>query len=409
MRKLLLGILVFPVLTISAQDLQTVQRSIASNDYLSAKRQIDSVFLDKRSASDATSWYYKGRVYTEVVRQHDTSNYPMLKEAFEAYRKYQELDPKNKLMQLNNNVDLFQLYDLCFDLGMSSYTNGKYKIAYNDFRTALEAEQYISRKGFQFQGNSLPAFDTSLIYLVGSAAYLSQQTDEAIPYFERLAELKLRDKEYKGIYLVLYQNYTRKNDQAKAAKYLNLGRELFPDPDLWIRMELGNLSSEKDRFNKYEQLILKYPANSGMLTDYAVELFNYVYADTRPADFAPRQERLQALLMKALTADPNSAMANFVMSQHVYNQVYYMEEALREMKDETTVDQNKKKAFATKLDAKYDELLLYSQKAYNLYIESSTPENRENCRKVVNQLISYYQKKKQTEKVNFYLDKLKNL
>src|SRR4051812_31176299 len=130
MKKLLLGILIFPCLNLSAQDLQTVLRSISTNDYLSAKRQIDSIFLDKKNM-DAAPWYYRGKIYAEVVRQHDTSNYALLKESLAAYRKYQELDQKNRLMQLNNNVDLFQLYDLCFNLGVSTYTSGKYDFAYN--------------------------------------------------------------------------------------------------------------------------------------------------------------------------------------------------------------------------------------------------------------------------------------
>ena len=409
MRKLLLGIFLLIAFMASAQDLQSVQRSIASNDYLSAKNQIDSFFSDKKNSNNAPAWYYKGRVYTEVVRQHDKDNYEALEEAFKAYKRYQELDPKNKLMQLNDNVDLFQLYDLSYNTAADFYNDRDYNSAYNLFKVSLDIAQYISQKRFSFQGKTLPALDTSLINLTGSAAYLSNKEEEAIPYFEKLANARIAGDDYKGVYALLYQHYTKKNDPAKAAKYLNAGREIFPDNEYWIKMELGNVANDKERFARYEQLLQKYPSNLNLVMDYAVELYNYVYAEPQPADLEIRQNRLQTLLAKALSMDPGSAMANFVMSQHVYNQVYLMEDALRAMKEDTPAEQAKKKAFSSRLDQKYEELLIYSLKAYDIYSQKPEAETKNNCRKVLNQLIAYYQKKKQGEKVNYYLEKLKSL
>lgn len=408
MKKLLLGILSFTgFITASAQDLQAIQRSIASNDYILAKKQIDSFFSDKKNTADAPAWYYKGRVYTETVRQHDKSNYAALQEAFKSYKRYQELDQKNKLMQLNDNVDLFQLYDLSYNIAADYYNDRNYELAYNHFKTALDVEEYIRKKGFSFQGKTFPSLDTSLLNLIGSAAYLSDRQEEAIPYFERLANAKIADDEYKGVYALLYQHYSQKNDQAKAARYLSIGKEIFPDNEYWIKMELGNAPDQKTKFARYEQLLQKYSANVDLMTGYAVELFNYVYAEPQPADFENKQNRLQTLLAKALVVDSNSAMGNFVMSQHVYNQVYDMEKALREMKEDTPAEQTKKKTFSSKLDGKYEELRTYSLKAYEFCSNDSKPESKEHCRKALNQLIVYYQKKQQGDRVLYYQEKLK--
>jgi hypothetical protein len=409
MRKLLLGVLSLTALIASAQDLQTVLSSIASNDYISAQKQIDSFLLDKKNSTDAPAWYYKGRIYTEVVRQHDKTNYIALQEAFKAYRRYQELDPANKLMQLTDNIDLFQLFDLSYNTAADFYNEGSYGLAYNHFKTALDIEDYIRKKGFSFQGKSFSSLDTSLINLTGSAAYLSNREEEAIPYFERLASAKIIGDEYKGIYALLYQHYLKKNDPAKAAKYLTTGRELIPDNEYWIKMELATATSDKDRFTRYEQLLQKYPSNFSLIMDYAVDLFNYMYAATQPADFESRQSRLQALLTKALSIDPNSAIANFVMSQHVYNQVYDIEDALRALKEDNPADQTKKKTLAVKLDQKYADLLSYSSRAYERYSQDPKPETKENCRKLLNQLITCYQKKAQWDKVNYYQEKLSTL
>lgn len=409
MRKLLLGVSLFIAFTASSQNLQTVQRFIASNDFIAAKQQIDSFFNDKKNSVDAPAWYYKGRIYAEVVRQHDKGNSILLQDAFNSYKRYQELDPKNKLMQLNDNVDLFQLYDLSYNTAADLYNDKEYAAAFSLFKIALDIEEYITRKGFSFQGKNFPSLDTSLVNLTGSAAYLSKREEDAIPYFERLANAKIAGEDYKGIYALLYSHYTKKNDQVRAVKYLSTGKELFPDNDYWIKLELGSTTSDKERFTRYEQLLQKYPGNSDLILNYAVELFNYTYADTKPSDFEARQNRLQLLLTKILSADTNSAMANFVMSQHVYNQVYDIEESLREMKEETPADQTKKKNFSAKLDQKYEELFTYSQKAYDLYSQNITTETRPYCRKLANQLIAYYQKKKQADKVSYYREKLKTL
>lgn len=409
MKKLLLGILPLITLRAFAQDLPSVQQSIASSDYVLAKNQIDSLFADKKNTSDAPAWYYRGRVYIEYVRQHDKNNFDALQEAFKALKRYQELDPSNKLMQLNNNIDLFQLYDLSYNTAADFYNNKNYDLAYNYFKLALGVEEYIRRKGFSFQGKSFPSLDTSLLNLTGSAAYLSNRIDDAIPYFERLANAKITGDDYRGVYALLYSHYTRKNDQVKAASYLATGKEIYPDNEYWLKMELGNLPGNKERFVRYEQLLQKYPNNFGLIMDYAVELFNYVYADVQPADFATRQERLQTLLVKALGIDSNSALANFVMSQHAYNQVYFLEDALRGAKEDSKEEQSKKKAISANLQQKYQDLHKYSLRAYEGYMLDLKAETKDNCKKVLNQLIVYYQKTNQLDKVKYYQDRLRNL
>ena len=252
--------------------------------------------------------------------------------------------------------------------------------------------------------------DTSLVNLTASAAYLSNKEEEAIPYFERLANARISGDDYKGVYALLYSHYTKKNDATKATRYLVTGKELYPDNDYWIKLELGNIQGAKERFARYEQLLQKYPNNLALMMDYSVELHNYLYGDGVPPDFDARQGRLQALLTKALSMNPDSPDANFIMSQHVYNQVYSMENDLKVMKEDTPADQSKKKAVSTKLDQKYEDLLNYSLKTYDLYsAQGMKGDARENCRKALNQVIVYYQKKKQGDKVAYYQQKLKDL
>jgi len=79
------------------------------------------------------------------------------------------------------------------------------------------------------------------------------------------------------------------------------------------------------------------------------------------------------------------------------------------MKDDSADEQGKKKAAFAKLDQKYEELHKYSLKAYERYLLDLKPETRDNCKKILNQLIVYYQKTNQVDKVKYYQDRLKNL
>jgi hypothetical protein len=351
-------------------------------------------------------------------------------------------------MTLEQNLGLFQLYDLFYNRGIKFYNTKEYGASYNHMKVAYSLEDYIAKKGFAYNGFSFPVLDTQLINLTASAAYLAKREEEAIPYWEKLADAKIKDIEYKEVYSTLVAYYMKKNDQQKADKYLSLGKQLFPDGDYWISLEFGEpgkdikqqieklkegLNSEgnadkkkeiqsqinslddkynAERFAKYEQLIQKYPDSYPLVMDYAIEVFNYTYAnDKKPADYARRQEKTAVLLAKAVSLNTNSPLANYVMGQHLYNQIYDLEDAQRLVKGTTPADVAKRKDFTAKINQKYEELYPYSLKAYDLYSAMTTLKGTDkvNLRKSIDQLIDYHERKKQADKVAMYQAKLKTL
>lgn len=414
MRKLLLSTLfVAAIATANAQNLDDVQEKISKGKWDEAKEKIDKILADPKNQSKANPWYYKGKIYSELARLDSAGTMGNLStEAFQAFKKYQELDAKNMLMTLDQNVGYFQLYDMHYNRGIRNYNKKDYATAYNDFRNALNIEGYVVQKGFEYNGFKFPSLDTQLVNLTATAAYLAKKEDEAIPYYEKLAEARLKDKDYKEVYGLLADYYLKKKDP-KADKYLQLGKELFPDESYWISLEFGDVGDDKDKkMARYEEMIQKYP-NSALLTlDYAIEMFNYTYSfEKKPADYTARQEKVSSALEKAISVQPNSALAHYVMSQHIYNQIYDQEEALRAIKGTTAADVAKKKEINAKIDKKFEELYTYSQKAYDLYgaEASMKAQDKANYRKVINQLIDYHQKKKQADKVTALQAKLKTL
>ncbi len=312
-------------------------------------------------------------------------------------------------MILDQNVGLFQVYDLYYNRGIKNYTLKDYNKSYDYLKNAMDLEEYIAKKGYSYNGFSFPALDTQLINLTASSAYLAKKQDEAIPYWERLAEAKIAGKDYKEVYGLLGQYYMGKGNQEKGEKFIKMGRQMYPDEGYWVGLEFGNPATEKERIAKYQQMLQKYPDNYALNMDYAIELFNSIYSvDKKPADYKAIQEKLQAALIKSISIN-STPLANYVMSQHIYNQIYDLEDGLRLLRSNTPSDVAKRKEINAKRDKKYDELYPYAQKAYDLYTAETNIKgvDKVNLRKTINVLIDYYGKKKQTDKVAYYTDKLK--
>ena len=145
--------------------------------------------------------------------------------------------------------------------------------------------------------------------------------------------------------------------------------------------------------------------------DYAIEQFNYTYSnDKKPADYTARQQKLNETLKKAL-ALKSTAIANFVMSQHLYYQIFDLEDELKLAKGSSAADQARRKEIMTEVGQRYDAFYPYALKAYDLYSfeKNLKVPDKINLRKVMEQLADYHEKKKQPDKVAFYKDKIKNL
>jgi hypothetical protein len=389
-----------------AQDLQSVQRFIAVNDYASAKEQIDSLLSDPSQRQEAAPWFYKGKIYTEVARRKDSASPLLLTDALKAYQRYQELDSRNTLMSLDNNVGLFQLYDLSYNKGVENYNQEEYAMAFHHFKNALQTENYIFKKNFSFNGKQLPALDTQLISLTAFSAYLSGNEVEAIPYFEKLADIKISGAEYKGVYTVLYQFHSRNNSTGKAAKYLDAGRKIFNDEEYWIKLEMGNPKTAQERMNRYEEMLKKYPGSSTLYRNYAIDLFNLIYAGEKVPDHIVKQDKLQQVLNKLIKLDSASAISNYIMSQHVLNQLYDLQELINAGH---STEESRLKVIRDKISRKNDELIMYAEKAFKLYTTQTAlnEEDRSNCKKLLNNLVAGYQEKRDPEKENYYREILK--
>ena len=133
MRKFLLtGLFAVTVSGLFGQKISEVKEKVAKEKYDEAKEKLDKVLQDPKNASNAEAQYYKGKVYLHYaeIDSADQLSYNAVNESFAGYKKTLEIDPKYPLMQIEQNIGLFRLFDIQYNKGIRNYNNKKYDPAF---------------------------------------------------------------------------------------------------------------------------------------------------------------------------------------------------------------------------------------------------------------------------------------
>jgi hypothetical protein len=413
MRKLVLAVLLAASFTgIYAQKLDDVKEKVDKQKWDEAKEKIDKVLEDPKSQNSSDAWFYKAKIYQNLAKTHP-DDITLNQSAFDAIKNYfklEEKQPENKrflLSTLEANKTVFDFYSTNFKSGADAFNKKDYQKALTNFENTLAAFDLLKQYKF-----TAATFDTTSVLYAGVSAEQLKNKDLAVKYYSRLADLKVPDTAYSGIYEYIVNYYTLKKDIPDARKYLTIGEEVFPKYKRWLDYELELVGDDKaQKINKYRELLQKYPDNSDLALDYAVLYFNYTYSnESKPSDYAARQDTLAQILQKAL-GNEQTTLGNYLMSRHINNEIADLEEQRRAIKGATPADAARKKDFDAKINQKNDELIVYSQKAADLYGQQSDLKGVDKIyyKEVLRDLVDYYQLKKNTAKVTEYQNKIKQL
>ncbi|HLF44976.1 MAG TPA: hypothetical protein VI548_01025 [Chitinophagaceae bacterium] len=416
MQKFLLFILLTVLgSNLFAQSLDDIKEQINKGQWEKAKTTVDAYLTKDKNAAKWEGWWYKGVIYNEIAKNEELKKLVPdgRMEAFNAFKKYYEIDPKMLQATLEQNVRLFDIYSGYFDLAAADFNDKKYEDAFNNFKNALQVEEYIYSKNFEYNNFKFPEFDTTLIQNIALSAYFAKKQDEAVKYYTMIADRKIAGEDKADVYQFLVEHYHNKKDMANREKYLQLGRELFPKDDFWYQTELsdapeGNLPA---LLAKYEELIPKYPDKFVLPYNYSVEIYNHIYIGDKPADYKEMQAKLEATIKKTLAINKDYPDANILMARHYYNLIYDLQDEQRAIKGNTPADQAKRNTIKATLQTKVDEMIPYAMVAYNYYESKTTLKASEkgNFKIITDLLVSAYEIKGDKEKTDFYKKKLESL
>ncbi len=410
MQKLVLTMLLALMsASLFSQTLDDVKKFAVLQKWEDAKTNVDKFLAVDKNAKNAEAWYYKGYIYSELAKLPNYATTDVRMQSFDAFKKYQELDPKNALMKDNENVEFFGLYNSYFDDGVAKYNAKKYGDAFNDFKNALIVEDYVKSKNYSYKGYSFPALDTQLTQNTALAAYLSKDSANAAAYYQKLADAKVKGDTYKEIYEFLVDYYASKNDAANLDKYMAIGKELYPNDDYWEDFEWKQAGTDRQ---KKEQVLAKYPNSYSLYYNYAAELFNALYTvDKKPSDYSAIQDELESVTKKAIAINKEGPEANLLMARHLYNKVYDLEDAYGAIKGTKPDDVKKKNDLVAQMNSTYDEMLKYANAVYDIFNSKATlkPSEKGSFKVAVNLIVGYWEYKKDAAKVKEFQDKMKSL
>lgn len=186
-----------------------------------AKEALDQAMTDPKSMSWFNTYFAKGKL-CQAVYKSDNPQFKSfytdpLGEAYAAYEKAMELDPKGGIKK---RIITGMVYNsLALDLysqGGTQFDEKDYAGALKSFETQIkitESDKYVG------------VTDTGMYYNAGLAAANAGKHQEAIKYFEKCAEMN-----YLGVspYFQISQSYLELGDTLKAESLLTSLPEKFP-------------------------------------------------------------------------------------------------------------------------------------------------------------------------------------
>jgi tetratricopeptide (TPR) repeat protein len=211
-----------------------------------AKESLDAALVNESSMTWFNTFFAKGKLCQACFKSENPTfqaYYPdPLAEAYAAYEKAIELDPKGTIKK---KIITQLVYN---SLAVDLYAQGSKRFETKDYEGALKSfeTQIQITEGEKYVG----AVDTGMYYNAGLSAVNSSKYKEAIKYFEKCAEMK-----YQGItpYYQIYESYLGLGDTVKAESILKSLPTLFPD-NKTITLQLIDLYIKS---NKNEEA-LKY-------------------------------------------------------------------------------------------------------------------------------------------------------
>jgi hypothetical protein len=399
-----------------AQSIDDTKEAMSTN-IMKAKTMIDKYVANPKNATKAEGQYYKALIYNSISKKDSLKNAcaDCKMEAFEALKKYQQMDDKEVLLKLEQYASFFDIYGNYFDLGAKAYNAADYKGAYNNFKNAEMVEEYIRSKDIETStGFKFPSLDTSLVQNTALSAKLAKDSADAAVYYKKITDADLSAPDYLGAYEFLAQYYMNTNNTAAFHDAVEKGKKIYPKDEYWTAIEmdqLENTGTKDEIFKKYDDLFQQNPTSYTIGYNYAVELYNYIYAnDDKTINADKYKEPLHDVLKKVI-AIKSTGEDNLLMAKYLYNSSFDNGDSARKIKGGKPEDAKRRKELNDVAIAQLNECIPYADAAVNYFagLPMLKPLDKANYRATLSMLENVYEAKKDQPKADEYEKKMKAL
>jgi hypothetical protein len=386
----------------NGQSLDDINQMMGKQQNAEAKTAIDRFLTDAKNSAKSDAWYYKGRIYNSLSYDKGTAPadaFNLKLQAFEAFKKNQQLDAKDLRMKVEAYKSYLDLYYGLYDLGANFYNAKEFDNAFQSFGKALEIKDFILDKKYAYPEAKLYALDTSLVMNTAIAAMQSKNSDGAALFYKKLTDANVEGDTYKEVYEFLADYYSNKDDSTNLHAILEKGKKLYPATEYWTSLEIDKLRSKGDKevlFAKYEELIAQNPTSYVLPYNYSIEIFNSIYGkDAKSADEKAAKAKLSELLKAAMKNDKGMD-ATILMTKHTYNMSSDLSIAANLVKGAKPEDVKRKADLLAQTKKQMDEFLEYAKLASTYYdsLASLKPVQRATYQELLSNMSEIYNYKK---------------
>jgi tetratricopeptide (TPR) repeat protein len=416
MKSILTALLMTISVGMMAQTLDEIKGFAGKNQWDKAKDGIDKYLANEKNTKKGDGWFLKAQIYNGIARDSVFSKQfsDPRTDAFSAYKKYLEVDPKGIEGTINQHSPLFDIAFGYQEIATNRFNTKRFEEALAAFRNAEAVEEYIVKKQFSYGTFSFPAYDTQLYLNIAASAVNAKKEDVAVEYYQKIADKKIKDKGFDEIYRYLVDYYDRKGDKPNTDKYLALGREVYPTDEYWCEVGVKAIEGDKKKlFAHYDELLNGGPCDNYFTRyNYAVEMYNYAYVgDKAPDDRAAIQKRIEEVLKKAIETKPDGVEANMLMCRHHFAIIKYLGEDYDAIRGTKPEDVKKKNDINAQINKKYDDAFPYITTLFNYYNAKATLKQSEKgqFKIITSMMLEYWESKKDKVKIKEMQDKMKSI
>jgi Flp pilus assembly protein TadD len=325
MRKLVLMMAAFLMMAPAfAQNsaVQSARNYLREKDFDNALKYINQATDDASTKDKPKTWYAKGDIYIEMMKDPAYKAQVPQKEAANAFMKVVTLDPEYEKEDVN--IKLIAVGYQYYNDGSLKFNASKYAEAEEDLQMALKIHDLEGGKRFA----KIKQFDTVAIsakQMLGYASYYQNKYEQSLVMLKEIKDNPITKNV--SLYILLADIYSKLGKKDDQLAMLQEGRKAFPN-DANLRNEEINFYIATDRTDeltkKLEDAVAQEP-NNGELHYTLANIYNNMAnpkTGDKPANAKELITKAENSYKKALAGDANNAEYNFNFSVLYYMQAY---------------------------------------------------------------------------------------
>jgi hypothetical protein len=355
----------------NGQDLKKVKIFVDLQQYDKARPEIDSYMSNEKNAAQAPGWYYKAFIYNSLGRLQTTplsEGKTLVTTAFDALKKYTELDPKASLTAEEKNSTVFNIYYSVYDMGVKTYNNKSYTESFELFKKTLEVHDYIYDKKLVGPNDlKFSAHDTDIVWNLAVLANELKKKDDALAYYKKIADADLSDVKYAVAYDDLILKYKREKNAELFTKYLAAAKKHYPiDMPYWENQEIDFAIKDLEDealLNKYEELTKSHPGNYVVFYNYGIEVDKFINSQASAGKDIPAYRNKMIELFKKANSIKSTIEGNLQLANIYYSKTYDLQEQAGKIKGTKPAEVKLKNELQASIKSTMAEAIPFAEEA----------------------------------------------